>query len=159
MMEELGGLTDAKLGDESYYDQKKRYVKNFKKVALMLMKAASDKFGRNLIHEQEIINNISDIIMQLYGTESALLRVQKLEGIKGESAGEFYRQMLDVFTYDAANRIRKFALDSIYSFVYGEDRDNMLKGVKHYTCVEGVNVKEARRSIADMLISENRYCF
>ncbi|MBL7110591.1 MAG: acyl-CoA dehydrogenase family protein [Bacteroidales bacterium] len=159
VMEELAGLADIKAGDESYYDKKKRYVKNFKKVALILMKAASDKFASKLVHEQEIINNISDIVMQLYGAESALLRVQKLESMKGESAVVLYKQMLDVFTYDAASRIRKFALDSIYSFVYGDNRDKMLNGVKYFTCVEGVNVKEARRSIADMLISENRYCF
>jgi hypothetical protein len=159
VMEELAGLTDIKAGDESYYDRKKRYVKNFKKVALILMKAASEKFASKLVLEQEIIINISDIVMQLYGAESALLRVRKLESMKGESAVVLYKQMLDVFTYDAASRIRKFAMDSIYSFVYGDNRDKMLNGVKHFTCVEGVNVKEARRSIADMLISENRYCF
>jgi len=159
VMGELEGLTDTNAGDESYYDQKKRYVKNFKKVALILMKAASEKFARKLVHEQEIINNISDIVMQLYGVESTLLRIQKLEGMKGESAVELNKQMLDVYTYDVASQIRKFALDCIYSFVYGDDREKMLNGVKHFTCVKGVNVKEARRSIADMLISENRYCF
>jgi len=159
VMGELDGLSETKAGDELYYDQKKRYVKNFKKVVLILMKAASEKFARKLVHEQEIINNISDIVMQLYGVESTMLRVQKLEGMKGESAVELNKLMLDVFTYDAASRIRKFALDSIYSFIYGDEREKILSGVKHFTCVEGVNVKEARRSIADMLISENRYCF
>ena len=158
-MEELAGLTDEKTGDESYYEQKKRYIKNFKKLALVLMKTAQDKFARKLVLEQEIINNISDIIMQLYGAESAILRVQKLEGIKGETAVEVYKHILDVFVYDAAGRISKYARDGIYSFAYGDTRNLLLKGVEHYTCVEGVNVKEARRSIADMLISENRYCF
>jgi alkylation response protein AidB-like acyl-CoA dehydrogenase len=159
-MEELATLDDAAgPGDEAYFDRKKRYISNFKKVALVLFKAASDKFARKLVFEQEIINNISDIIMQLYGAESALLRIQKLESMKGEAAVALYKQMLDVFTYDAAGRIRKYALDAVYSFTFGEIRDHLLNGVKHYTDVEGVNVKEARRSIADMLLSENRYCF
>ena len=158
-IEELAALKDEKPGDESYWDQKKRYAKNFKNIALILMKEAQDKFARKLVFEQEIVNNISDIIMQLYGAESAMLRIQKLEGIKGEEAVEVYRQMLDVFIYDAAARINKYAQDAIYSFAFGDTRDLLLKGVRHYTCVEGVNVKEARRSIADMLISENRYCF
>ena len=33
------------------------------------------------------------------------------------------------------------------------------KGISHFTRVAGVNVKEARRRIADQLIEENKYCF
>ena len=53
--------------------------------------------------------------------------------------------MADVFVYDAAARIRKFALDTTYSFAYGEVREQLEKGISLFTGVAGVNVKEARR--------------
>ena len=41
----------------------------------------------------------------------------------------------------------------------GDVRELLEKGIERYTQVAGVNVKEARRRIADLLIDENRYCF
>jgi len=38
-------------------------------------------------------------------------------------------------------------------------RELLEKGIEQFTYVAGVNVKEARRRIADLLIDENRYCF
>ena len=125
----------------------------------MLCKTASDVYKRQLVHEQEVLSNISDCIIQTYAAESVVLRVKKLESMKGEEAGKLYRDMVDVFVYDAASRIRKFALDSAYSTVEGEDLDLLVKGIEQFTSVSGVNVKEARRRIADRLIEENSYCF
>ena len=79
--------------------------------------------------------------------------------MKGEEETKLYRDMTDVFVYDAASRVRKFALDTTYSFAYGEVRELLEKGIATYTTVAGVNVKEARRKIADRLIDENKYCF
>ena len=150
---------DAEHKDEEYYAQKGRYIRNFKKIALMLMKAASEKFTRTLVQEQEILTNISDIVIQLYTAESVMLRVRKMESLKQEDAMKVYRDILDVFVFDAASRIQKYAKDATYSFAYGEERELLSKAIKHFTCVAPVNVKESRRRIADRLIDENRYCF
>lgn len=142
-----------------YYGKKKQYVKHFKKVALLLIHIASEKFERQLVHEQEILNNIADIIIQIYVAESTMLRVEKLESMKGEENIKIYRDILNVFVYDAAGIINKCGLDAIHSFADGLEKGLLLKGIKYYTEVEGVNVKEARRRIADKLIEDNRYNF
>ena len=125
----------------------------------MLLKAVSEKFTRKLVTEQEILSNISDCIIQLYVAESVVLRLKKMEAMKGEEYSKLYRDMADVFVYDAAARINKFASDTTYSFAYGEVRDLLEKGIALFTKVAGVNVKEARRRIADRMIDENKYCF
>ncbi len=155
-VKKLNGLPAAAKG---YFEEKDQYVANFKKVVLMLLKAVSDKFTRTLVTEQEILSNISDCIIQLYAAESVVLRLKKMEPFKSEEDLKLYRDMVDVFVYDAAARISKFARDTTYSFAFGEARDLLEKGITHFTWVAGVNVKEARRRIADRLIDENRYCF
>ena len=85
--------------------------------------------------------------------------MKKMEEMKGEEYTKLYREMADVFVYDAAARIAKFASDTTYSFAYGEVRGQLEKGISYFTSVAGVNVKEARRRIADHLIDENKYCF
>jgi hypothetical protein len=157
--EEVKGLSTAPAPAEGYFEEKDQYVANLKKVVLMLLKAVSEKFTRQLVTEQEILSNISDCIIQVYVAESVVLRVKKMEAHRGEEEMKLYRDMADVFVYDVASRIAKFASDVTYSFAYGEVRELLEKGIANYTKVAGVNVKEARRHIADKLIEENRYCF
>ena len=142
-----------------YFDDKYKAIRDLKKVALVLMKAVSEKFTRQLVFEQEILNNISDIAMLVYAAESLLLRVRKLETVKGEEHIRVYRDILDVYVYDAAARIAKMARDAVFSFAYGDLRETLLKGIRIFTEPGGVNVREARRRIADTLIEENGYCF
>ncbi len=143
-----------------YFGEKDHYIANFKKVALMLLKAASDRFGRRLVHEQEILSNISDAIIQTYAAESVVVRLKKMEQMKGEEATAIYRDMVDVFVYDAAARIRKFADDSAGSIDPGTVMMELLeKGIQSFTSVARINVRAARRRIADRLIEENSYCF
>jgi hypothetical protein len=142
-----------------YFEEKRFYVNNYKKAALLLLGVISEKFKRNLTSEQEILFNISDIIMQVYPSESMMLRVQKLENMKGEEAVAIYRDLLDVFIYDAADLIRKSGHDAINSFAEGEERETLVKYIDTLTTVKPVNVKDARRRIADKLIEDNKYEF
>lgn len=145
---------------QCYYAEKHHYVKNFKKAALLLLGEISEVFQRNLTNEQEILFNISDIIMQAYASESALLRLEKLEGIKGAEAVTIYRDIVDVFIYDAADIIQKCGKDAINSFVDEEEhRIKLIDHINYLAKVKPVNVKEARRRIANKLIEDNFYNF
>jgi len=143
--------------EEDYYENKRAATGNFKKVGQMLMKAVSDKFGRRMMDEQEILTNIANIVMNIYAAESVMLRVKKMEE-KGIDVA-LYRDIADVLVYDTAGLIRKEAMDAVNSFSEGDQQKLFAKGIQHFTCVKPVNVKEARRRIADKLIEENRYCF
>jgi alkylation response protein AidB-like acyl-CoA dehydrogenase len=158
VFEGLEKLTDN-YQPKGYFEDKSFFICNFKKTALMLIEAAVNKFQRKLVHEQEVINSIADIIMHTYVAESTMLRIKKLESIKTPEDIKLYKDILDVYVYDAAAEIYKHALDAIYSIEDEEHTEKMLKGVQIYTKVPGVNVKEARRRIADKLIEENKYCF
>jgi alkylation response protein AidB-like acyl-CoA dehydrogenase len=157
--QEVGGANGAPAIPEGYFEEKEHYVAGFKKVTLMLLKAVSEKYTRKLVLEQEILSSISDCIIQLYAAESVVLRVKKMEALNAGADTALYRDMVDVFVFDVAARIRKYALDTTYSFAYGEVREQLERGINHFTSVAGVNVKEARRRIADRLIDENKYCF
>ena len=158
LLKELAEDVDVKV-PEGYYAKRKYYIKNFKKAALLLLGVVSDHFQRRLTSEQEILFNISDVMMQVYPAESSLLRVEKLEGMRGSAAVDIYKDIVDVFIYDAAGIIRKNAYDAINSFAEGEQREMLTRYIEQLTEVAPVNVKEARRRIADRLIEENNYCF
>jgi len=155
----LADLEDCSCCVEGYYENKKEAVANFKNVTKMLLTAVSNTFGRKMMNEQMILNNISNIVMRVYVCESVLLRIQKKEEVLGMDVA-LNKDMLDCLVYDSAEYIRKEAKDCINSFIEDEEQHKLFsKGIKHYTCIKSVNVKAARTRIADKLIEENKYCF
>ena len=110
-----------------------------------------------MMEEQEILSNIANIVMNIYTSESVLLRVQKKENMGHDVL--LYKDILDVLVYDTAGLIRKEAMDAVNSFLGSEELKLFTKGIKYFTCVKPVNVKDARRRIAGKLIEENKYCF
>ncbi|MBN2612044.1 MAG: acyl-CoA dehydrogenase family protein [Bacteroidales bacterium] len=150
-------ITDGKPAMENYFEEKIRYIRNFKKATLLLIHAASKTFGKTLMHEQEVLNNIAVMIMEIYIAESTALRVQKLGSLRGEASIGLYKDMLDVFVYDTASKIRKSALDAIYSFADTAEADKLARAAEILSIVAGVNTKDARRRIADNMIGENKY--
>jgi alkylation response protein AidB-like acyl-CoA dehydrogenase len=144
---------------ESYYEEKKRYIRNFKKAALLIIHSATKHFEKKFSQEQEIMNNLANILMDIYVAESTCLRVEKLESLKGSEAVSIYRDILDVFVNDASARIKKEALDAVWSFASGEQAERLSKAILQLTGVAGVNVRDARRRIADKLIADNQYKF
>lgn len=154
---ELGRITDGKSDGESWMQEKMRYIRNFKKVILLCINGATKHFGKTLVSEQEVMNNIAEMMMELYVSESLALRVGKLGTIKDNIS--VYRDILDVSVYDLSDKIRKQAIDAIYSFGTPDDIPQLLNAVEILTRVNGINVKETRRRIADKLIEDNQYKF
>ncbi len=150
-------ITDGKTAGETYYQEKKRYIRNFKKAILICIHGAMKKFEKALISEQEVLNNIAEMMIETYLSDSLALRVEKIESMKGNSP--IYRDILDVNVYDTAFQIRKSAYDAINSFSSPESAYTLIKAVDELSTVAGVNVKEARRRIADKLIEDNSYKF
>lgn len=154
----LDELSDGRTEGEGYYQEKMRYVKNMKKLAMLIIHSASQALGRTLVREQEIQNNMADIITEVYISESLALRVEKTESMKGEKA-PVYKDILDVYVYDSMNKVRKLALDAIHSFATEEEAEKLAFATDKLCTVKGLNVKEARRRIAARLIEDNSYKF
>jgi alkylation response protein AidB-like acyl-CoA dehydrogenase len=151
-------IAEGKPAVETCYQEKLRYIRNFKKAILIAIHGASKAYDKKLVQEQEVLNNLSDMISETYVAESLALRVEKIDGLKGETIG-VYKDILDVFVYDAAEKIRKSALDAIYAFTPATEAVSLVRAIETLSSVAGVNVKDARRRIADKLIEENLYRF
>ncbi|MCK9255469.1 MAG: acyl-CoA dehydrogenase [Bacteroidales bacterium] len=149
---------DKKEG-ENFFEQKLRYIENFKRAALILIHKVTDKYGKDMLKEQEVINNISDMMIQIYTAESLALRVKKIADTNAKTNIDLYKDMLDVYVYEAAAIVSKNAIDAVYSMTEGEESEKIYKALKNLTCVQGVNTKDARRRIAEFLIEENEYKF
>jgi alkylation response protein AidB-like acyl-CoA dehydrogenase len=148
---------DESKGD--YYDVKHAFMKNLKKAVLMIIPQVSEKFQRKLMFEEEILMNISDMIMNIYVLESTLLRVEKMEKNNMKSDMTIYRDILDILTQNLVMDVYKSGFDAIGSFAEGEQRQKLCDALDKLTRGNALNVKESRRRIADKLIDDGLYRF
>src|SRR5687767_6479732 len=157
VQKELMSIPDFGSGEEEAFAKEKKIIAGFKKAILMTAGAAVQKLMMKIEHEQEILMHIADMAIEAFACESALLRAIKLAERKGEAACGFELDAMRTYLYDAGERVNKHGKDAINAFAEGDEQRMMLLGLKRFTKVEAFNSKEARRRIAEKLISENRY--
>jgi len=119
--------------------------------------AAVQKLMMQLEKEQEVLMNIADMAIEVFHTESALLRVMKLTQKNGEVATSIEIDIMRTYLYDAADRINKAGKDALNSFADGDELRMMHIGLKRFTKVDPYNTKESRRRIADRLVADDGY--
>ncbi len=145
--------------DETPFAAEKKVIKNLKKAALMVAGAAVQKFMMKLSDEQEILMNVADMAIELYAAESAILRTEKLIGIRGEAACALQKDLAMCYLHEAVEKVNAAGKASIMGFAEGDELRVMLMGLKRFTKIEPFNTKNARRRIADAMIVENKYVF
>ncbi len=154
---ELMSIPDFGAEDEGLFAEERKQIVNMKKAILMTAGAAVQKLMMNLQNEQEILMNISDMAIQTFNAESALLRLMKMTDKDEAAATSVYSDMVKCYLYDASDCINKFGKDAINAFAEGDEQRMMLLGLKRFTKTAPYNSKAARRRIADKLIAENKY--
>ncbi|MFY8005168.1 MAG: acyl-CoA dehydrogenase, partial [Chitinophagaceae bacterium] len=145
--------------DEGLFVKELKTINNFKKALLMVAGAAVQKLMMQLEKEQEVLMNIADMAIEIFHAESALLRLIKLTEQRGEAETQIQKAMVQTYIYDAADTINKAGKDALNSFAEGDELRMMHIGLKRFTKVEPFNCKDARRKIADRLITDNKYNF
>ena len=146
-------------GDDALFAKEKKVLKNLKKAGLMVAGGAVQKLMQKLSEEQEVLMNLADMLAEGYMAESVILRVEKLVGMRGEEACQNEIDMARVFLHHAIDVVVKSGKEAIYAFAEGDEQRLMLMGLKRFTKIEPMNLKEARRRIANYVIEKNEYPF
>ena len=143
--------------DESLLAQETKLARNAKKVALMILGTAAQKYMTQLQEQQEILLNCADIIMNAYAMETAVLRAKKIAE-RGNAENQI--AMAQVFCNDAIQRIEMSARNTIAGMLEGDEAKMLLVALKRFTKNNSpINTIAARRKIADTLIQANNYVF
>ncbi len=130
-------------------------VANAKKVALFVLGVAYQKYMAKIEEQQEVVANITDVLMNAYAIESASLRARKLaaHGKKTENVND----MLAVFSREAMDTIESAARTVLAACSEGDALRTNLAVLKRFTKYEPIDLIGARRRIAARLIQAERY--
>jgi len=131
-------------------------IENLKQLFLLLTGSAGNKLKKDLIDEQEMVMNLSDILTEIFVLESTFLRVEKAKENKNDKA-EIFAKIIEVQAYDAFESVRKSAREVINAYTTGLENKMMKKFLNNLVPDYNINAKENRREIAMHLIAENDY--
>lgn len=154
---ELLALTPQEEDTDDIFVTEKRLINNAKKIAIMTIGAAAQKYMDKINDEQEVLSDISDVIMETYAMESVLLRVEKK--LKSASADEIFVDIVKTFVNDAISRIEIFARNILTAISDGDTLRTYLTVLKRQTKYTPINTVQRRRKIADSLIQKGNYEF
>jgi alkylation response protein AidB-like acyl-CoA dehydrogenase len=129
-------------------------VRSAKKIGLLTLAIAHQKHGVQLEQQQEIMMNISDIIMEVFAMESSLLRSRKL-ALGGEGANA--ADACAVYLRDAVTRAELSSRTVLSACLEGDELRQNLSRVHEYASHDPINAIALRRQIAGRLLERERY--
>ena len=125
-------------------------VANAKKIGLFALGVAFMKYMTALEEQQEVVANITDILMNAYAMESAMLRAEKKNS-------ENAKEMAAVFAREAMDTIESAAKTVLAACGEGDGLRTNLAVLKRFTKYEPVNTIGLRRKIAARMIEAGKY--
>jgi len=145
--------TEPPAGGESV-DADLGLVHNAKRIALLTLGVAHQNYGAQLEQQQEIVMNLSDIIMEVFAMESSLLRSRKLAAA---GAGVNAADACAVYLRDAISRVELSSRTVLSGCDQGEELRRNLSRLRDYANHDPVNAIALRRQIARRLLASDRY--
>ena len=143
-------------GDQGVLDEEMRVVSAFKKVALMVVGTAMQTYGEKLTDEQEVVSFAADILIDIYASESAVLRARAVSSSR-QPAADLHVQAARVFVNDAAQRVESAAKSALAAMAEGDTLRTLLAALRRILKASPVNTVVMRRALADAVVARGGY--
>lgn len=159
VQDELSSIPAMKEEAGSSAEIAKEAIVQFKKVLLLCAGSAVQKFREGLSQQQEIVMNLSDVLMQTYSAESTYMRLMKMQNLQTDRPTQAQEDMLRVYVQNASYLIQE-RCEEIASIIASGDQYRMLQaGIRRLLKREPFDAISARRRVADTLIAAGKYPF
>ena len=153
LQDELLAPSIGELPGDGRLEAETRAVTAMKKAALMVLGTAAQTYGEKLTDQQEVLMAAADILIEVYGAESAVLRAA------ATSPGSAHEADAQVLVTDAAARVEMTTRTTLAAMVEGDMLRTLLAALRRIMKVTPVNTVALRRRVADAVIERKAYPF
>ncbi|MCT2346047.1 acyl-CoA dehydrogenase family protein [Niallia taxi] len=142
--------------DGSILSQEKLFVRNGKKIVLILLGLLAKKYTTEIEHQQEALSSIATIISHVFAMESCILRTEKAIATKNT---EEKQKLLytEIYCQEAFQIINTEAQDTLAYMESGDDLRLALSVLKKYTRFLPKPLIALKREAAEKVITANEY--
>ncbi len=145
--------------DDSPLAGERKLAANAKKVALMLLGSAAQKFKEAIGEQQMILCWAADVVIDTFLLDSAIGRTAKLIARDGADKHSFAIDATRLFTHDAILRIEVAAKNALAALADGDELRVMLGALKRFTKQEPLNTAAIRERLAGKVVEAGGYIF
>ena len=133
-------------------------VKNLKKIFLLISGYAFQKYGQELDKNQQVLIGLSNIMIEVYFSESAILRT--LKNNKKGTDMKCQIDMTSIYVFEATEIVIKSSKELIANISKGNEQLNLMKSVHRLCRYDQIpDIISLKNRVADRVIAENQYCF
>src|SRR5271155_2575795 len=144
---------------EGVLAEETRVIANTKKIFLQSAGGALQKYREKLAEEQELIAALANIVMEVYGMESCLLRAQKAAAAKGVAGASVMIDAARVFIADAMERVEHEAKRALAAVNEGDMLTTQMAVLKRFGKRAPVDTIALRRNVAAAVQAQDKYPF
>ena len=155
----LGMEPGEELPDDQLLGEETKLVEGAKKVALLVAGSAVERFMMALEKEQEVIGALSNLVMDVYAMESALLRTLKKLSAGSPETCATEIAATRAFLYGACDRMEVEARRALARVAQGDALRTQLALLRRFLRRTPPDTIELRRRVADRALELNRYPF
>ncbi|MFN6203001.1 MAG: acyl-CoA dehydrogenase family protein [Acidobacteriota bacterium] len=155
----LAGPSFDQDDDDSPLAKERKLAANAKKVALMLIGSAAQKFREGLAEQQMVLSWTADVIIDSFLMDSTIGRTAKVIARDGEAKHAVAIEATRLFTHDAVNRIEIAGRNSLAAIAEGDELRMLLAALKRLTKQDPLNTAAIRERIADKVVADGGYAF
>jgi alkylation response protein AidB-like acyl-CoA dehydrogenase len=136
-------------------DDQKRSVEAFKKIALMTLGLAMQRYGKDITEEQEVLLCIADIVIAAACGESAVLRAESAP----DDMAPLHVDAASTFVNDASLRVEASAKQVLAAMSEGDTLRTHLAALRRLLKVAPIDTVVRRRRLADETVRRGNYIF
>ena len=152
------GMVHKGTFDAAPLSKEYKAIKNLKKATLMITSKALEIYDVKINEEQEILINISEMIIETYVAESTLLRTLKLIDQSVENSANLFINLTKLYLFDAVRKSKNAGYEALACMIDDEAHlDSLLKVMDRLTNYNHLNTSRLSRDIADEMILQNKF--
>ncbi|HET7841941.1 MAG TPA: acyl-CoA dehydrogenase family protein, partial [Terriglobia bacterium] len=146
-------------GEEGPLAREINLVEGAKKASLLVAGSAVQRYLQALADEQEVIGVMSNLVMEVYAMESALLRTLKKVGASSEETCAAECDAAKIYIYDAADRMELDARRALARIGEGDTLRTQLSLLRRFLKRTPADTIGLKRRVADRALELGRYPF
>jgi alkylation response protein AidB-like acyl-CoA dehydrogenase len=155
LQDELMAPTGSARMIEAPLDEETRTVEALRKITLMALGLAMQTYGQKVADEQEVLMLTTDMLIDVYAADSAVLRAVSATG--HSSAAGLHADAARLFVGEAAIRVEIRARQALAAMTEGDGLRTGLAALRRLAKFTPVNGVALRRRLADEAVRRGGY--
>ena len=157
LQDELLSITPQDASDDPLA-QAAGIVTGMRKITLLTLGSAMQRFGEQIQEEQEVLMWAADLAIETYAADSAVARATQAVA-SGHRDADRHRQAALVAVHGSAHRAETTMREALPAVLEGDMLRTALAGARRFLKVPPTNLVPLRRALADAALAAQGYPF